>query len=403
MKKLFFIVTSCVLFWGCSSSDSTPEVIPSISQTSSLRAKIGDVIRLSGSDLSGINQVNFEYADASLGYNDIPIYNFTSQTDDYIELRVPDVIHEDLVVKLVRQNTGVNLKVVGFIPIPNNMDVDEKQVINNDVAFIRDGNSLYRSSNGMYQWEKIYDAPGDFHITSFFFLNETQGWVSLSNNFETAIYYSDDGGQTFNLKIQVNNVGSGSIRKMQFISSDVGFFVDQQFNMFKVENNTFTNVYDLYPSLSALSIGRVDIWRFKVINNDLFFMTPNSSPNLIRVENQNATAISFNHTVLPPQFFGNVGYIQSNSDIYKSTDLGRTWTLSTTFAGHYPNIQFFDENTGFALVNYNPFSIYKTVDGGDTWHQYWTPSTNTYYNTISTRVNPKHVWLFSDLWKYIEE
>ncbi len=53
--------------------------------------------------------------------------------------------------------------------------------------------------------------------------------------------------------------------------------------------------------------------------------------------------------------------------VYKSTDKGYTWTVSSTGLNTYTNVIFKDDNVGFALRESSPYTIKKTTNGGTSW------------------------------------
>lgn len=69
-----------------------------------------------------------------------------------------------------------------------------------------------------------------------------------------------------------------------------------------------------------------------------------------------------------------VGFVSQNSEVYRTTDKGNTWTqissLDSTF-DYVRSIEFVNDTIGFAGLLYSAFSLsgntYKTIDGGVTW------------------------------------
>ncbi|RPI60403.1 MAG: hypothetical protein EHM44_10485, partial [Ignavibacteriales bacterium] len=65
------------------------------------------------------------------------------------------------------------------------------------------------------------------------------------------------------------------------------------------------------------------------------------------------------------------GFCAAFNGIYKTTDGGENWNLNYQDNVHYSSIQFIDNNSGFAVGNESPGSLYlaKTVDGGLNWNK----------------------------------
>ena len=136
----------------------------------------------------------------------------------------------------------------------------------------------------------------------------------------------------------------------------------------------------------------------------MIFLAPNGDPYLIRIDNQNASYFEFDIWPSPPLLFDNIGYVQANSDIYKTTDLGSTWSKVKTFENYYPRIQFLNDQMGFAFVNYSPAEMHLTKDGGSTWEKYYTfPRYHDAHHKGFTETNGLMASVNGRLWKYRKE
>jgi hypothetical protein len=80
----------------------------------------------------------------------------------------------------------------------------------------------------------------------------------------------------------------------------------------------------------------------------------------------------------------NIGYLQTYSRLYKTTDAGITWdSIHTSPAAHLSRFMFHNENLGFT----NGDLIRKTIDGGKTWiDQDVLPSPISVVNCINDTV-----------------
>ena len=404
MKYLKFLIF-ILLVASCSNSDSegSIESLIKINSISPLRAKIGDTITITGSNLDKLSYVYFKHNYMPEDNNvKIEPYTFISRSNKKITFKIPKLVHENITIYLPNIDTGYNLDLVGFIPIQNDMRIVQSQTLTNEIAYLTDGEKIYKSTDGYYNWHSIYTIPEGYDLSSFYYLDENHCWIGVISDITgVSIFYSDNGGADFSLKFNVGHT-AGKINKIKFFSLSKGFFVDNNQEMYVSDNTSFLNIYDYYPNLSLLPFGKIEIWDFNALNENLIFLSPNDTHFLIKIDNQNITYSEFYTFPSAPQIFNSIGYTQVESDIYKTTDLGNSWTKIKTFDNYTPDLHFFNENVGFAMVNYTPNVFYKTVNGGNTWIDYWTPSSFLYNNSLPT-VTPKHVWLFGDLWKYIEE
>ena len=340
-----------------------------------LKAKIGDVITINGSNLESIEFILFNHNNSM--YNDYnnSVIEFISQNNEEIKMKVPELVHEDIIIVIPEFTDVFELDLVGYIPVVNDFDdIRQIQVLNENIAFLTDNYKIYKSTDGFYNWEVLYESPSGQNISSFYFLDENTSWIGLQGDaYGISMHYSENGGSDYNLKFQVNNSPSGNqIKNIKFTSLTKGFFVDNNQEMYVTDNTTFENIYDYYPNLSSLPFGEIEIYDFNAINDDLIFLSPNDTPTLIKIDNQDITHYDFNTWPLPPLFFDNIGYVQVNSNIYKSSDLGDSWSLIKTFDNHYPQIKFLNNQEGFAFVNYDPEEIHITSDGGASWEIYFT-------------------------------
>lgn len=125
------------------------------------------------------------------------------------------------------------------------------------------------------------------------------------------------------------------------------------------------------------------------------------APYLIKNDDQNVTLTEFDVSPSPPFFFGNTGYVQVNSDIYKSLDLGNSWSKIKTFENRTPELYFISAQEGFAFVNNFPNEIYITKNGGLTWVKYYEYDGSPYreFNLKRGLIGGEN----GQLWKYIKE
>lgn len=397
---------------GCSkNSDDTVESQNSaqISNINPLKVKIGDTITINGSNLEKLSYLSFRHHSLDYFEYDVKIqsYQFLSRTNEKITVKVPDLVNENISI-FIPADKFYELDLVGIIPIINNFEhVAQIQVINETTVFLTDNTKIYKSTDGFYNWDVVYEAPNGQIISTFYFLNENQCWIGLQGNTTAtegvSIHYSENGGIDFNLKFQVNNLSYGNkINRIKFTSLTKGFFVDNNQKMYVSDNSTFENIFDYYPNLSSLPLG--EIWDFTAINDDLIFLAPNGIPNLIKIDNQNITHSEFDLWPLAPLFFNNIGYVQTNSDIHKTTDLGNSWVKIKTFENYYPQIEFLNSQEGFAFVNYSPAEMHITTDGGTTWKKYFTfPRFHEGNHKGFTEINGLIGSANGRLWKYRKE
>ncbi len=381
MKHYFLLIVVAILFISCSddSFESNSKKFK-ITDVFPKKAKIGDTITITGNNLMSEERILLHHLNKDYSKYNVYVYrfNYIEGSNEEIKIVVPTLVHEDIAIGF-----GIDspkFKLSGFFSIgalPNvagaGTSAVNVQLMSESIAFKNNGNKLYKSTDGFYNWTLVTEFT-EGSIYSFYYLNQNQCWIGVNKDDDShAIYYSENGGKNFNFKFKVSGKYDGGwIEKIQFISDTKGLFIDDDNDIFITDNNTFKNIYDYYPELINLTSGKIQWADFNIINENLLFISPNSGKYLIKIENGNVSKYSFDIWPGVPQFFNNTGYLQVNSDIYKSTDLGTSWTKIKTFEGHYPRIYFFNEKEGLAFVNYKPEIVFKTIDGGVTWKEYFT-------------------------------
>lgn len=402
-----------LIFISCSKNNSEDDIESQnkviVNTISPLKAKIGDTLTINGSNLNNLKYVLFkhdmsEYANYSIK---VEPKAFISKSNEKITLKVPQLVHEDISIVIPTVNT-IALDLVGFIPIIYSFEkISQIYLVDQNTAFLMDNRKIYKSTDGFYHWETVYESPAESGISCIYYLNESDCWIGMYNNPKgISIHYSENGGVNFSLKYQISDLSSGNqINKIHFSSLSKGFFVDNNQEMYVSDNNSWENIYDYYPNLNLLPFGKIEIWDFNAINEDLIFLTANRDPYLIKIENQNITYSEFDISPsLSPLLYGNTGYVQVNSDIFKTTDLGNSWTKIKTFENHYPRIEFLNNLQGLAFVNYTPAEIYSTNDGGVSWEKRLTlPQYHDAHYRDFTDINGLIGSANGRLWKYRKE
>lgn len=86
-------------------------------------------------------------------------------------------------------------------------------------------------------------------------------------------------------------------------------------------------------------------------------------------------------------FNNNYGFsVGSSGKIFRSSDNGNTWVLTTTLNSNYIADIKFINNNGFCIANYSQ-SVYKTTDNGSTWTQTYTSDFQSYVLTPLTNTS----------------
>lgn len=396
--------------FGCTNDSIEDQELPYtgyvVENISPVKAKIGDTLKIAGTNLSKVTELYFLNEDGNYSKDTVKVLSasFLSKNENEINLIIPQVYHEKMRV-VFRNSKSFKLEIFGMIPTLNNIEhIRQIQVIDKNVAYLRDETDIYKSTDGFYSWEKIYSAPNGNFITAFYYLDENNCWIGLTGNTGVSLNYSNNGGYNTDLLFQVDNrSNTNQINKIQFLSLSKGFFVDNDQEMFAVKNGGFENIYNLYPDLN-IQFGKFEIGDFYAVSDDLIFISPNDKQYLVKIQNQEISFSEFDIWPSSPIFFENIGYVQVNSSIYKTTDLGSSWFKIKEYENYYPRIYFLNKEQGFAFVNYDPAEMYRTEDGGMTWKKFYTfPMFHSGKHKDFSETNGLIGSANGKLWKYRKE
>ncbi len=410
MRSLLNVLLIITLI-SCNTQDDVGNVNDnfSVDSVSPLKAKIGDTITIYGHNLDNLEYLRFNHDNKVFGGHNTRIegYRFIARSKEKISVKIPELMHEDISL-VIPGDRDFPIDLVGMIPIENPFArIEQIQVLSDEVAYVMDDdNNIYKSTDGFYSWKRLYTAANLFNISSFFFLDENHSWIGQTIKGEgMTIDYSENGGIDYETKFTfLDDVYNNSIRKIQFTSLNNGFFVDSNQNMYVARSNEYENIYERYPQLKSLPFGQVEIWDFNAIEDEVVFLAPNGAPYLIKVENDNILYSEFDTGPLTPIMFDKTGYVQVNSDIYKTTDSGESWNKIKTFRNQYPRIEFLNHAEGMAFVNYSPPVIYSTQNGGISWNEIFIfPENHGAYQTGFTQHNGLVGSYNGRLWKYRKE
>jgi photosystem II stability/assembly factor-like uncharacterized protein len=257
---------------------------------------------------------------------------------------------------------------------------------------------LFKTINSGKDWVRM-NTGNTSVINAVHFVNQTTGWITGSNS---DIRKTTDGGITW--VQQSSGVGSGN-NDIWFKDLNNGFVTGNNGILRRTTNGGTTwqtiasgvtvalrRIFFVGNNLGFVACGNGQILRttnggtsWNIVTtgaggiNDIFFADSNigylsSSNNLFKTTDGGLTwapiASGAINPILRIYFTSpNVGYISVDGEgIYKTTNAGLSWTLTTTMNGLYDTfyaMYFLDNQVGF--IGGNLGKINKTIDGGATW------------------------------------
>lgn len=419
--KILFIF----LILGCS-SENEPSNDFGVTNISPLTARIGDTLIVTGNNVNRLTLLYFKNnQNDSQSYTEnagqIIFPDMTSYQKSFYF--IPNIHSEKAIIgkgslkggQGDKDNFQFNFNTVGFFQIKTGMPFDDLpffsqyqlQTVNDNLAFVLVNGQIYKSSNGYYKWKHISTINLN-NIENYFFLDENNGWFFTYEDQKINMYYTQDGGESLSLGFSEDyNVFRGSVSNVKFINPNFGLFSISG-KVFFTDNNGYKDIYEYYPDLNNLPFGNINLSDFTILNENLVYLNSSGDINvLIKVENSIA---SYNDDfdsvpIGSTHFFGSTAYQQINNSIFKTIDNGASWNKIKTFDDFFPSIHFIDSQIGLVFSDYETQVVYKTIDGGTTWFEYFSPEEYKHKSELTTS-NKNYSWLFNirgKLYKYIEE
>jgi photosystem II stability/assembly factor-like uncharacterized protein len=137
-------------------------------------------------------------------------------------------LHETAERAVDLTTTDINIKARASGAGTIQREIDKVQFANSRIGWVGTSRSLYRTSDGGNTWEHLaLSVPVDSHISSFFFIDETLGWLALVNKSDggssSRVIVTRDGGKSWSE--QAGFPDGVFIKEIKFSSSTRGLAV----------------------------------------------------------------------------------------------------------------------------------------------------------------------------------
>jgi photosystem II stability/assembly factor-like uncharacterized protein len=411
MNKLrYIIVPSILILLSCSKENPIPDTMVKaikLFKVTPQRAKIGDTIIIEGENLDKI----------WLKFNDVLYINTISVSSNKITAIVPTLDNENVkIYAMVYKRPGVAtdsilFNLVGFFSLNSPFqgdDIYHVKAINEKIYFTSTYSRLYKTVDGAYNWSLIKDFNS--WINSIFFLDENTGWVSVSDNFVNNLYFTNDGGISFQLLITSAPGMSGrQIMDMLFSSANQGYIITGKGEIYATHDNIEFNLIYEFPENNKEN-GWTEFNYLTVFNNKIMTVGLSGKngdlPVLIIGEDNNFNYLTFDELLQKVQLINdNEAYLIKGDKLYFTANGGNAWEKVSDMKLH--NIYFSDKSTGFGtsfVENYAHEIILQTGNGGINWQKgielmdFEYTLDMTFIGKVGLICGPR-----SKLWKYIKE
>ncbi|MFZ0391259.1 MAG: YCF48-related protein, partial [Calditrichia bacterium] len=230
-------------------------------------------------------------------------------------------------------------------------------------------NRILRTNNGGSNWLIQFDAVDPYAWFDVHFLNDSTGFVA--GNFGR-LWKSTDGGNSWQ-DVSPENF-AGSIRKIYFVSETTGYCCADNCFIFKTVDGG-----NKWNRLSSAVFGTEDLYDIFAFDENKVFTITYDSNIIYNSMDGGATWQKTVLTLMPAlskRLLACTGFASgdafvsgSGGVVYKSTDFGQSWTLSTAFwpftVTSLHSIAGYDKNHIFTGGDYG--ILYKSENGGNSW------------------------------------
>jgi len=228
--------------------------------------------------------------------------------------------------------------------------------------------TILRTTDGGTSWDTLSLSTGGYFNSSSF-PNDNLGFIAADDG---TIGKTADGGKTWTSK-----VGGGYFLGIHFPSSTVGYAVGLSGKIIKTTNSGETWVpliSDSIPDTYLRSVYFTDTLTGYVSgDNGIVIKTVDGGNSWKRLPTQASNAI---HSIFFPT--QNVGFGVGLYSVFRTEDAGATWTEKVISTHPLMSIFFQDSMTGYTVGASG--AMFKTVNGGNTWNELNTGSSQTLYS-----------------------
>lgn len=384
--NLLVYLTLSNLFISCSKDSEKQTLV----NQSSLEVRIGDIVTLTGSNLSEIQNLYFFSEDVDYGAQKIDDYRFISQTDDEIQFKFPRVNSENYMVRIAGKNIPVKVK--GFIPLglfDAETDPLEKEIviIDDKTAFITLNDQLYLLYDNYYSMKPLANSIADYGS-----LRNGDSWYITKSQDHPTLYkafYKKASEVDYSKVNEFTFPGLNPDSERFLITEEMEILAKtRQYNeglTYYIKGDEVIYLEDKIKDLPDISNeSQYEIYDFELLSNGEVFCHLNYSGNHM-VLNLNTESSRFLKYFSDEINFYNSNLVQfTNDKVFLSSDYGHSWDnnnhdieIDITIGNSGTEVEFLDSNT-FLVFQFDQYigsgsphtMAYLSNDQGKTWDQY---------------------------------
>ena len=260
-----------------------------------------------------------------------------------------------------------------------------------------------RTTDGGYNWKRIYFTGTNNYLSNSFFLNELAAWVIVNGKLK----YTSDGGETW----QNKDTLTGNPKSIYFYNISTGWQCGSGGMIKKTVNGglNWTTILTTGGNsgfISGITFSKSNpdfgiIVSDPAIENDSFWIakTHNRGKDWVVTKAPNTAPYTTQNSVFAvDSLFYGFGLNSTPCKFYMTTNGGLSWSVKTIglIGNSIPSIAFQnDKLNGIALSDINLPNIAKTTNGGNNWQTVnaqgltgtgtikWIPGTPVYFLAAS--------------------
>jgi photosystem II stability/assembly factor-like uncharacterized protein len=229
------------------------------------------------------------------------------------------------------------------------------------------GGNILKTVNGGNNWNQVGTGPGN----SLFFLNAHKGFGTYDNY----ILVTQNGGINWNTSY--TNPDFWGINNICFPDKKHGFAIawSNDMNNYVLKTNNGGVLWDtVYKYSNTLSLFSSMFFKdslngFVGCDNGFILKTTNAGTSWVPIPIDTVNMVPFISIYFPTP---DTGYAASDASIYRTINGGNTWSyLPMNFPPALYSVWFTDANHGFVGGGdgLSSMTLYQTSNGGNTWSQ----------------------------------
>jgi photosystem II stability/assembly factor-like uncharacterized protein len=246
---------------------------------------------------------------------------------------------------------------------------------------------IYRTTDGGDSWNFMYQTDGP--ITSIFFLDDNNGWITYWESAGSKIIYTSDGGINWTQRFYGNYY---SFSNLYFFNSlnglAFGIFGSPQSDALFRTNNGGYNWEIVFGNLYYISIYFVDSltgWAGGYSLSGINSIKKTTDGGITWIDFP-SDSLNFIRKI---QFFNNsVGWVIAGNELYFTLNGGLNWNLSVSLINDFC---FVDQNNGWYVSG---DKIFKTSNAGTNWNLQYANNGRELFNILFKDINSG--WAGSD-------